>query len=392
MKVKWDQQTKSRFWASTLVVVIGILLFFFLQNFKELIITINNFLSIFAPFVVGIIIAYLLAPLLNQIELLLFLLFSKKNRHPKLIRSLAVLITFIISLLLVGFLLAIILPQLASSISTLVSNFPSYMLSLQTSLQLLASSLKITPALLDQVYQLWQNFSTQINTFLQKTLMTMLNSSLDFTLGFTRQLFNFVTGLMVAIYLLSQKEKFLAQTRKIAVAILPKAAATKTFYVTGMIHKNFSRYISGQLLDAFVLGLLCLSFMLILGIPYALLVATIVMISNVIPMIGPFIGAIPSAFIILMVDPDKALWFIILILILQQFDGNFMAPRIVGNSTGIASFWVFFAIIVGGSLFGVAGIIIAVPTFSVLQTLLKEAIEARLLKKELPVETEHYLK
>ncbi len=392
MKIKWDQETVTRFWVSTTVVVIGVLLFFFLQNFTEVLLSIKQFLGVFAPFLVGIIIAYLLAPLLTQIEKFLNLFFSRKKKHSKLVRSLAVLTTFFISALLVIILLAIILPQLVNSVSTLIGNFPGYMLSLQTNIAHWIKNTKIMPAVLDQAYQLWQDFSVQINNFFQTTLMSMLNSSVDFTLNLTKQLFTLLTGLIVAVYLLSQKEKFLALARKITVAVLPKEATHKTFYITGLIHKNFSRYISAQLLDAFLLGLLCLFFMMILGIPYALLISTIVMVTNVIPMIGPFIGAVPSIFIILTASPSKALWFIILILVLQQFDGNVMVPRIVGNSTGIDSFWVLFAIIVGGSLFGIPGIIIAVPTFSVAQTLIKEAIDARLLKANLPTETEDYIK
>ena len=191
--------------------------------------------------------------------------------------------------------------------------------------------------------------------------------------------------------MLSSKEKFIAQTKKCLYAIFPKAFAKSTLNTFSYLHETFTNYFSGQILDSALLGLVCFTLMSILGMEYALLISMIILITNFIPFIGPFIGAVPSAFILLMAQPSKVLLFIIMILVLQLLDGYVFVPKIVGKTTGLSSFWVLFSIVVGGGLFGVPGIILAVPTFSVIFVFVKRFVDSHLKKKGLSRNSRDYM-
>ena len=177
---------------------------------------------------------------------------------------------------------------------------------------------------------------------------------------------------------------------KILFALFPKRFVNETVSTFRYMHETFGRYLSGQILDSIILGIICFILMSLFGMEYALLISMIITITNFIPFIGPIIGAVPSTFILLMVQPAKALWFVVLIIVLQQLDGNLLAPRIVGKTTGLSSFWVIFSIMVGSGLFGLWGVILAVPTFSVVYTFTKRFIEKRLYEKGLSKKTSDY--
>jgi predicted PurR-regulated permease PerM len=185
---------------------------------------------------------------------------------------------------------------------------------------------------------------------------------------------------------------FVAQVKKINFALFSEKTADKLVYITNLANKSFSGYVSGQLIDSLMVGIITYIVMLIFGWPYPMLIAVIIGVTNILPFFGPFIGAIPSAIIILLINPWQALSFVIFILILQQIEGNIIAPRILGKSVGMSAIWVVFAIIVGGGLFGFVGMVIGVPTFSVIYTLVKEFIAKRLEKKNLSVNTNDYKK
>ncbi len=205
-----------------------------------------------------------------------------------------------------------------------------------------------------------------------------------------RTLLNILIGVIVCVYFLNSKETFKAQARKTILATMSKKRSDSFMEFAYFANRTFGGFINGKLIDSLIIGILCFILMSILKLPYTVLVSTIVGVTNFIPFFGPFIGAIPSAIIICFSSPIQAVYFLIMILGLQQFDGNILGPKILGETTGLASFWVMFAIIVGGGLFGFLGMVLGVPVFAMIYYYGSRYIENRLKKKKLPVETEAY--
>ena len=205
-----------------------------------------------------------------------------------------------------------------------------------------------------------------------------------------RTLFNLLISVIVCVYLLNGKELFKAQIKKIISATMTKEKSDDIFEFAYFANKTFGGFISGKLIDSLIIGILCFILMTIFNLPYTVLVSTIVGVTNFIPFFGPFIGAVPSALIICVASPIKALYFLILVFALQQFDGNILGPKILGGTTGLSSFWVMFAIIVGGGFFGFTGMVLGVPVFAVIYYYFSRYIKKRLARKQMPTETADY--
>ncbi len=205
-------------------------------------------------------------------------------------------------------------------------------------------------------------------------------------------IWNIVLGLIVSIYLLIDKEKFFAIGKKIVFAFFTEKKANRILELTHRSNSIFGNFLSGKILDSLIIGILTFIVLTITKMPYSLLISFIIGITNIIPFFGPFIGAIPSAIIILFVSPVKALWFVLIIFIIQQIDGNIIGPKILGDSLGISAFWILFSLLVGGKLFGLIGLIVGVPLFVLVYSIIKDIVENELAKKELPIETKEYMK
>ena len=386
MKIKWTEETTTRV-ASNLCIAAGaIVLFFLLQNFGALWRKLGWLMGLLSPFIFGFVIAYLLNGPTSFFERCLNRWVFRKKPRPRLSRNLAVVLSIIATLLVLTLIIYSIVPQIASSIMTLVNNMDSYITSFTNVINSLIAKFHIDSSFLEKLIGSWQEWALKLSDLLGKFLPQILGFSKSLTSG----LANFFLGFIISIYLLAGKEKFIAQFKKTLFALLPNRFVTSAIRLGKFTNRTFSRYISGQLLDSLVLGVICFICMSVLRMEYALLISFFVAVTNIIPFIGPVIGAVPGVFILLMVDPIKALWFLILIIVLQQLDGNFLAPKIVGKSTGLPAFWVVFAIFFGGGMFGIVGVLLAVPTFSVLYVLIKNLLEARLKKKNLPVHTGSY--
>lgn len=225
--------------------------------------------------------------------------------------------------------------------------------------------------------------NNQLSTLVKQVSMSLL--------AFIKVLWDLVIGFIVSIYILGSKETFTAQGKKILYALLEEKRANGFIEDMRFVNTTFGRYISGKLLDSLMVGIICYMGMKMMDLPYAELISVIVGITNIIPYFGPYIGAIPSTILILMVDPKQALYFVIFILILQQIDGNILEPKILGDSTGLSGFWVIFSITIFGGLFGVLGMILGVPLFAVLYALVGRRFQKMLLRKNMPAETEKYL-
>ena len=229
-----------------------------------------------------------------------------------------------------------------------------------------------------------------VNTDLLGWMNTLVTGFTTYVIGFFSSLMNWVLGLIVAIYALAERESFDGQAKKMVYAFLPVENANVVIAIARKTNQVFSGFISGKLIDSLIIGVLCFVGLSVLRMPYTLLISVIVGVTNVIPFFGPYVGAVPSAFLILLVNPIQCLYFIIFILVLQQIDGNIIGPKILGDSTGLSAFWVIFSILLFGGLFGFVGMVIGVPTFAVIYYLIKSGVEYLLWKKGLPVETQEF--
>lgn len=386
MKVKWTEETTTRVISNLIIVSGGVLLYFFILNFGWFWHKLGWFFGLLAPFITGFIIAYLLNGPVCFYERQLTRFFFRQKARPKFARMLAVTLSYATAILILVMIIYSIVPQLASSIKTLADNMPSYVTSFNALTDSIMDKLQLEGNFFERFIGSWQEIFTRLGTLLE----TYLPQIVDFSKQFTSGVMNFFFGFILSIYLLASKERFIAQIKKALFALLPTKSVTAAIRLARYTNKTFGRYVTGQLLDSLVLGVLCFLCMSIFRMEYALLISFFVGVTNIIPFIGPVIGAVPGVFILLMVDPWKALWFVVLVIVLQQLDGNLLAPRIVGKSTGLPAFWVIFAIVLGGGFFGIWGIILGVPGFSVLYMLIKNILENRLKNKNLPAETQCY--
>lgn len=223
-------------------------------------------------------------------------------------------------------------------------------------------------------------------SWLSASLPMVLNATKNLTTGLT----NLILGVIISIYFLFGKERFLAQIKKALYALFPEDFVKRLVDVTHTSNRIFSGFISGKLLDSLIIGILCFVGMSLFRMPMAMLVSVIVGVTNVIPYFGPIIGAVPSALIVFLIDPIKALWFVFFVICLQQFDGNILGPRILGDSIGMPAFWVIFSILLFGGYFGVFGMFVGVPTFAVIYSIFKIWMEGRLERKNMPTDTKSY--
>ncbi len=387
MKFKFTEETTSRIFSNSIVLVIAITFYFLLKHLGEFFSFFANIASILSPFIIGFIIAYLLSgPVVSFEKFLNRFLFKKAKKQSGINRGISIALVFIITFFLLSLVIYSIIPQLVDSVTKLARNTDLYVKSINEFLTGFANRFNLDPDIFKGILGSSQEFFKKLTEYFSAALPKLL----DFSVSVGSGISNFIIGFIISIYMLSSKELFLAQTKKVINAILPQKTVSKISALARNMHETFGNYITGKILDCIIVGIICFIFMNILGMEYALLISIVVMVTNFIPFIGPFIGAIPSAFILLMVQPTKVIWFIVMIFVLQQIDGNLLGPKIVGKTTGISSFWVIFSILLGGGFFGIAGVALAVPTFSVIYVLIKSALEKNLRKKNLPTETKSY--
>ena len=392
MKFRWDK--KFLYWGLTaFVVLVGCIgVIYFLFNGSILKYNVKKIIKILMPIIDGLIIAYLLAPLVNIIEKkLLFPLYEKTKIEidKKLMnrtRIYSISLTFLLVISLLYSFIQFVIPQVYESIVSIVGQLPTYYNNLITDLDTL---FRQNPEMEAYVVNLFNRFSN-LNQDLLKGINSVVQTLSQSVISLFREVLNLVVGFIISIYLLFSKERFIAQSKKIIYACFERHTANSIISDFKMINRTFGGFISGKILDSIIIGILCYICINIIGTPYSLLISVIVGVTNIIPFFGPFIGAIPSAILILMVDPIQCLYFVIFIFILQQFDGNILGPKILGNSIGISAFWIIFSVTVFGGLLGVLGMVIGVPVFAVIYNLFNRYIRKRLKRKGYPVETESY--
>ncbi len=360
------------------VVLLGVLLFSALANFSNVSKIIGWVLGLFTPFAVGLGVAYLLNMPMRFLERTLY----GRLKSRKVARLLSLTTVYLLALLLIVVLMLMILPQLVDSLVSLLGNIPQYLGNISELASWLTGYFNLEPDALDFFVVSYQDFVNQAISFVRGALPDVLNWSIKIGSGLVSGL----TAVIASIYLLISKEKLLGQCKKVMFALLPQKRAEGLLQVGRMSNRVFSGFIGGKIIDSAIIGLICYVFMWITNtfffpMPLSLLISIIIGITNIIPFFGPFIGAIPSVLLLLLVNPGSALIFAIFVIFLQQFDGNILGPKILGDSTGLPALWVLVAIIIGGGLFGFLGMVLGVPAVAVLYTLSSNFVAKRLQKK-----------
>ena len=359
--------------------IAGIIIVLFFQLVNNLGWLKNFFASIFqtlAPFLIGIVFAFITVPLRRFVEdsLLAEVKWSKKAK-----RYIGVAIAMIVLLAGIVVFFAILIPQLASSLSIFIASFDGYVETLRGLIEKINSGAPEIAQFLSNGVKLLGEKLTEWLTGAQGGLARILSYSISFAKG----IMNFFIGVIITMYLLLDEEKFKRQIKMFIYGVFGQGTAESLIHVLKLTANTFNSFIFGKFVDSLIIGVICYICVTLMRMPYAPLIAFVVGITNMIPVFGPFIGAVPSTLILLIIDPFKALEFLVFILILQQIDGNIIGPHILSDAVGLPTLWVMFAIITGGAMFGVLGMFIGIPVFSVIYTLIEDWIHRRLKEKKI---------
>lgn len=380
-------------WGITVLSVVTISIVFFFTIFKLGAIgnAIQKIAQILMPFVYGLVIAYLLVPSFNFFHRLLYPILAKKVKIPrkaaKITKGLSTMISMLLGFLIVGALISMVLPQLVNSIVGLVDTLPDSIRKVTVWLQnLLANNPKIETTAM----QFYQEGIDTLTIWIKNDMIPQLTSLMSGLVGTFNFFKNLLIGIIIAVYVLNSKELFAAQAKKFLYSFIKIPQANLIIDNVRFTHQVFGGFINGKLLDSLIIGVICFIGMSIFQLPYPILISVIIGVTNVIPFFGPFIGAVPSTLLILIINPMQALYFLIFVFALQQFDGNILGPKILGDSTGLSSFWVMFAILLFGGLFGFVGMVLGVPLFAVFYSFASGMVQKSLRKKMLPEETKAY--
>lgn len=386
-------QKKFFYWGVTIVSVVAISILFFFAIFKMEAIGhfIGQIFNILMPFVYGLVIAYLLIPSFNYFYRKLYPVLKKKAKTPqraaRLAKGLSTLISMLLGMLIVGALISMVLPQLVNSIIGLVDTLPASIRNVTLWLQNLLAN---NPEIEKTAMQFYQEGVDTLTVWIKNDMIPQLTSLMNGLVGTFNFLKNLLIGIIIAVYVLNSKELFAAQAKKLLYSFVKVPQANLIIDNVRFTHQVFGGFINGKLLDSLIIGVICFIGMSIFKLPYAMLVSVIIGVTNIIPFFGPFIGAIPSTFLILLINPMQAVYFLVFVFALQQFDGNILGPKILGDSTGLSSFWVMFAILLFGGLFGFAGMVLGVPLFAVFYSFVSGMVRRSLRKRVLPEDTSAY--
>ena len=361
------------------LILFTIIVIFAFINISYLWTFIKYIIAIFMPFIIGAMMAFVLNVLLNVVENKLFKKLNKKNTKTwkKLKRPVSLVTTFIIIIAIIALILGLIIPQLKNTVELFTENFDSY----KTQSVELLEKVGIEKKTINKLNNNIENIQEEATKYISKNSDKIMQTTVGVATTVAGTVTTIVLGMVFAIYILLKKEDLTRQFKKLARAYLPEKRQRTLKEISTLSNKTFGNFVSGQCIEALIIGLLCFIGMLILQIPYAPTIAVLVGFTALIPVFGAFIGTAIGAFLILMVDPTKALIFIIFIIILQQLEGNLIYPKVVGNSVGLPGIWVMVAVTVGASIGGILGMLLSVPVCSILYSILRTDVNNRIDQK-----------
>ena len=379
-----QRNVKNYFTKSTISNIItvctAVLLYLSISHFDVVKGIASKIYGVISPFVVAFVIAFLLNTPMKWFEANFFK--DKKGNDIKGKRGFAIFYTYALTALAITVLIVLVAPQVRDSLVSVVGTIPEYVKQVTEFMEYITAEFNINPQVTETLTETMNTAFKSLSAMAVNLIPQIFTASMSLG-GIVIDLF---MAIIASIYMLATKERLVFQIKKILYSYLKEAKANRIIEIGGRTNLMFSKFINGKILDSIIIGILCFIGSLFIYAPYALLLGVIVGITNIIPFFGPFIGAIPSIIILLMVSPLDALVFAIFILALQQFDGNILGPKILGDSTGLAPIWVLIAITIGGGLFGFGGMVAGVPTFAVIYSLISENMDKRLAAKNLNVD------
>lgn len=393
MNINWNRKYLTIAVYAVGAVIVCAVAVMIIFNFDSVMSKLSAFGAVVTPIIIGIFCAYLLNPLMTKIETvpLKKLSSSPEKKKRAQARAIAVTLTMLAVLLVLALVVIMVIPQLIENIVTIAGNMDSYITAIKDWINKIFED---NPTLVEFLGNPLDDFNSFVSDIWKKyssELMGMAGNVASTVWAIIDTMKNVLLGLIISIYLLARKEMFIGQTKKLIFAFLKVERAQRFLGICREASKKFLGSIIGKIIEAFIVAIICFIGCTILRLPYSLLISAIMLVFNLIPYVGPFIGAIPCVLLLLLSDePIRALWFVIFILVLQTIDGNVIAPWILGDSTGLPAVWILVAILIGGGLFGILGMLLGVPVFSVVYMLIKDFIERRLKKRRLPRKTSEY--
>ena len=375
MKIKVTQEMRKRMWMSIIIIAAGIAIYFFFDKFGTLWESLKGICSLLTPFILGFAIAFLLNKPMMFIESRVL---DKVPLKKQTKRNIAAIISLVFGFIVVVSFAAMVVPQLYASIKSLIQDFPGYVAETQAFINSIIKENGINTGLVANALT-HDELLSQVTKFITDALPHML----QYTYWFGSTLLNVLLGIMAALYMMIDKDRLLGYIKRLNYALFPKTVASY-FHRMAITSSNiFNNFIVGKAIDSLIIGIICYAGSLFFNFPYALLLSVFVGVTNMIPVFGPFIGAIPGVVILFIIHPVTALYFALFIFALQQFDGNILGPLILGDKLGLPSIGILFSVCVGGGLFGILGMFIGVPCFAILYAAVREFVHYRLKNKEL---------
>ena len=369
------------------LVAFGVLLFVGLQNLGTVWGFVQILIGLLMPFIIGLCIAFILSVPMRAVETHLFRPLDKKCGRiwRKIRRPLAATVTLLLARGVLAAAVFLIIPELGRSLRTLADSIPGFIARAQAWLTELAQKYPQWQDWINDLQLDWNAIAQKLLAFAQSGAVDLFNSTVSLATSIFSGVFNLFLGVIFAMYVLMQKETLARQITNVLRAHLPDAKTDRLLEIGRLSNRTFSRFLTGQCLEAVILGLMFFVTMCIFRFPYALMIAVLIAVLALIPIFGAIIGCVVGAFLIFVGDPMQAFWFVVMFLILQQIEGNFIYPKVVGTSVGLPSIWVLAAVTVGGGVMGIFGMLVAVPLSSVLYSLLRDSTNRRLARRGIPV-------
>ncbi len=378
-----DFNNKKHVKTFILIIFAAILFYLGVQNIGMVVDAAGWFFGVISPFVLGAVIAFIVNVPMSRIE---YHLFEKRGRKVKGQRGISFIVTLALVVAVLVIVVYIVVPQLSDTIKMIAVQLPGAFEAAKDWMLSKMSYWDELQALLEKITIDWDEIIKKISKVLQEAAGAMVDSSVGAITNIVGAIINFLIGFVFAIYILLSKEKLSSQGKQVLYALLDEKRADKALEICSISYRVFSKFLSGQCLEACILGALFVVTMTLFRLPYAMLIGVLIGFCALIPIVGAFIGCGVGVFLILMVSPVKALVFLVLFLILQQLEGNLIYPKVVGNSVGLPSIWVLAAVTIGGNLMGVMGMLIFIPLCSVAYILFRMYVKDRLAEKQIAVE------
>ena len=374
-----DGKKFNQLWGSAkrplLIVVVGVLFYEFLENFNPVMKAMGSVLGVLKPVFIGVAIAFIANMPLRFLETRVFRKWNKKRMNIK--RGLCLCLSLLFVLAIISLVFLLIIPKMAESVTSLAEGFDSYVASFTAWADGLWNRVNLSV----EVESIIRDFAGKILASFSEFLTGLAPAALKFTVSVASFLINVVLAFIISFYALYNKEKLLFQLKKLIVAIFPDKRATRVLEVCSRTNRALNQYFFGMIVECTILGLMTFLMMVIFDFPYAVLISVIVGVTQMVPIIGPWVSGALGVLIILVTDPPKALWFAIAVFTVQQLEANLVYPRVVGSAVGLSGIWVMIAVILGSGFFGITGVVLCVPVMAVLYTLVSEWVNRRVEEK-----------